>query len=186
MRQTGEGTVIHFPVPEQLARTEVPVFAQIRSTAPIDHVSLFYRAPGARRYTEARMIAMGQQFRLASGYGAQIPCDDAFPPRVEYYVEAYDSSNTPNGHAGTDLQPLQVPIVDVRHFPAPTLPGQNPPRNCGTLLGQGPGAVPGRDAGAAAPERGTADLGEPCRNNNDCRRGLRCGAARACVFEGPR
>jgi hypothetical protein len=173
-------------VPEQLARTEVPVFAQIRSSAPIDHVSLFYRAPGARRYTEARMIAMGQQFRLASGYGAQIPCDDAFPPHVEYYVVAFDSSGAPNGSAGSETQPLQVPIVDTRHHPAPNLPGQNPPRNCGSLIGQGPA---GRDAGAgstATPERGTADLGEPCRTTNDCRRGLRCGANRSCVFESTR
>ena len=41
-----------------------------------------------------------------------------------------------------------------------------------------------RDAGGpAAPVRGTADLGEPCQTNNDCRRGLRCGAAHSCVFE---
>ena len=83
MRQVGTGTVIHFPVPEQLARTAVPVFVQIRSSAPIDHVSLFFRGVGARRYTEVRMSALGQQFRLPAGYGALIPCDDIFPPRVE-------------------------------------------------------------------------------------------------------
>ena len=105
MQQRGTGTVIHFPVPEQLARTAVPVFAQIRSSAPIDHVSVFYRGPGARRYTELRMSAMGQQFRLPSGYGALIPCDDIFPPRLEYYVAAYDSSGAPNGTAGTAEAP---------------------------------------------------------------------------------
>lgn len=180
MQQRGTGTVIHFPVPEQLARTAVPVFAQIRSSAPIDHVSVFYRGPGARRYTELRMSAMGQQFRLPSGYGALIPCDDIFPPRLEYYVAAYDSSGAPNGTAGTAEAPLNLPIVDRRHFPAPTLPGQPMPRTCGALT---TGAT-ARDAGAPSePARGTADLGEPCQSNTDCRRGLRCGSTRTCVFE---
>lgn len=181
MRQLGTGTVIHFPVPEQLARTAVPVFAQIRSSAPIDHVSLFYRGVGARRYTEVRMPALGAQFRLPSGYGAMIPCDDIFPPRVEYYLSAIDSSGAPNGGAGTADAPVQVPIVERRSYAAPTLPGQPAPRTCGSLA-----ATPTvRDAGTstAAPERGTADLGEPCRTNNECRRGLRCGLNHQCVFD---
>lgn len=185
MRQTGTGTVIHFPIPEQVARTEVPVFAQVRSSAPIDHVSLFYRGVGARRYTEVRMNPMGQQFHLPSGYGASIPCDDAFPPRVEYYVQAFDSSGAPNGTAGSSENPVQIPIVERRQYPAPVLPGQNPPRTCGSLVA----SPTARDAGtgpATAPEHGTADLGEPCRANNDCRRGLRCGSTRTCVFDSPR
>lgn len=179
MRQVGTGTVIHFPIPEQLQRTGVPVFVQVRSSAPIDHVSLYYRSVGARRYTELRMQAMGQQFRLASGYGALIPCEDVFPPRVEYYVEAYASSGDANGRAGTAEAPITVPVVERRTHPAPTLPGQPLPRTCGSMT-----AV-ARDAGApdAAPARGSADLGEPCRSTNDCRSGLRCGSNNQCVFD---
>lgn len=182
MRQVGEGTVIHFPIPEQFVRTAVPVFAQVRSSAPIDHVSLFYRGLGARRYTEVRMSAMGQQFRLGGGYGAQIPCEDIFPPRVMYYVEAYDSSNTPNGHAGSLEAPIEIPIVEQRTYPAPTLPGQPPPRTCGSFMAA---ATTVRDAGArdVEPERGTADLGEPCRSTQECRHGLRCGSNNQCVFD---
>lgn len=181
MRQLGTGTVIHFPVPEQLARTAVPVFAQIRSTAPIDHVSLFYRSVGARRYTEVRMPAIGQQFRLPAGYGAMIPCDDIFPPRVEYYVSAIDSSGAPNGGAGSADAPVQVAIVERRSFAAPTLPGQSAPTTCGSLSV----TATRRDAGSgpAVIERGTADLGEPCRSNNECRNGLRCGLNHQCVFD---
>ncbi len=180
MHQRGTGTVIHYPVPEQLARTAVPVFAQIRSSAPMDHVSVFYRGPGARRYTELRMNPLGQQFRLPSGYGAMIPCDDIFPPRLEYYVAAYDSSGAPNGTAGTAEAPLALPIVERRRYPAPTLPGQPLPRTCGALT---TGAT-ARDAGVpSAPVRGSADLGEPCQTSTDCRRGLRCGSTRTCVFE---
>ncbi len=181
MRQVGSGTAVHFPVPEQFARTAVPVFVQVRSSAPIDHVSLFYRGLGARRYTELRMQAMGQQFRLASGYGAMVPCEDVFPPKVQYYVEVVDQSGAPNGRAGTADAPIEINVVEQRHYPAPTLPGQPAPRTCGTLTT----AVSARDAGAAStePQRGSADLGEPCRATNDCRRGLRCGTNHQCVFE---
>ncbi len=179
MRQLGTGTAVHFPVPEQFARTAVPVFVQVRSSAPIDHVSLYYRGLGARRYTEVRMQAMGQQFRLASGYGALVPCEDVFPPKVQYYIEVIDQSGAPNGRAGTADAPIEVPVVDQRHFPAPTLPGQAPPRTCGALTT----GVTVRDAGPVEPPRGTADLGEPCQANNDCRRGLRCGTNHQCVFE---
>lgn len=181
MRQVGSGTAVHFPVPEQFARTAVPVFVQVRSTAPIDHVSLFYRGLGARRYTEVRMQAMGQQFRLASGYGAMVPCEDVFPPKVQYYVEVIDQSGAPNGRAGTADAPIEINVVDQRHFPAPTLPGQAAPRTCGALTT----AATVRDAGAASnePPRGTADLGEPCQSTTDCRRGLRCGTNHQCVFE---
>lgn len=180
MRQLGQGTLIHFPVPEQLARTGVPVFAQVRSSAPIDHVSVFYRGVGARRFTELRMQPMGQQFRMPNGYGALIPCDDIFPPRIEYYIQSIDSSGAPNGSAGTDIRPVQIPIVELRSHPAPVLPGQAPPATCGAMTGPSSG----RDAGGpAAPVRGTADLGEPCQTNNDCRNGLRCGATHSCVFE---
>jgi hypothetical protein len=181
MRQVGSGTLVHFPVPEQFARTAVPVFAQVRSSAPVDHVSLFYRGLGARRYTELRMQAMGQQFRLASGFGAMVPCEDVFPPKVQYYIEVIDSSGAPNGRAGTAETPIEVPVVDVRHYAAPTLPGQTPPATCGTLT---VGATR-RDAGTGPvePPRGTADLGEPCQTATDCRRGLRCGATHQCVFD---
>lgn len=181
LRQLGHGTVLHYPIPEQLARTAVPVFAQVRSSAPIDHVSVFYRGVGATRYTELRMTAMGQQFRLPSGYGASIPCDDIFPPHVEYFVQAFDSSGAPNGTAGTASHPIEVSIVEHRSFPAPTLPGQAPPRSCGSLAQR----ATSRDAGASSsqPTRGSADLGEPCRTNNDCRNGLRCGSTHTCLFE---
>lgn len=180
MRQIGQGTVIHFPIPEQLARTQVPVFVQIRSTAPTDHVTLFYRSVGARTYNQLRMNPMGQAQRLPSGYGAMIPCEDIFPPRLEYYVEAYDSSGSANGTAGSAEAPVQLAIVQRRSFPAPALPGEAAPRTCGALTV----AATARDSGVAAePERGTADLGEPCRVTNDCHRGLRCGTNGLCIVD---
>jgi hypothetical protein len=180
MQQRGNGAVTHYPIPEQLARNDVPVFAQVRSSAPIDHVSLFFRSQGASRYRELRLTTMGRELGLANGYGAQVPCEDAFPPSIEYYINAVDTSGEVIGHAGTAVQPLRVPIVTARTRDIiPTLPGQAPPRNCGSLAGMASQPT-ARDAGVE--QRGTADLGEPCARDNECRRGLRCGLARTCVF----
>jgi hypothetical protein len=180
MQQRGNGAVTHYPIPEQLARNDVPVFAQVRTSAPIDHVSMFFRSQGATRYRELRMTSMGQELGLVNGYGSQIPCEDAFPPALEYYVNAIDTSGEVIGHAGSATQPIRVSIVTARtRNIVPTLPGQPPPRNCGSLAAMS-GQAQTRDAGVE--ERGTADLGEPCARDNECRRGLRCGLARTCVF----
>lgn len=179
MNQRGNGAVVHYPILEQLARNDVPVFAQVRSSAPIDHVSMFFRSQGATRYRELRMNAMGHDLGLPGGYGSQIPCEDAFPPALEYYVQAVDTSGEVIGHAGSAVQPIRLPIVTARtRNIVPTLPGQAAPRNCGSITGMS--SAQSRDSGVE--ERGTADLGEPCARDNDCRRGLRCGSTRTCVF----
>jgi hypothetical protein len=195
MRQVGTGAVTHYPIPEQLARNDVPVFVQVRSSAPIDHVSLFYRSRGATRYREVRMTSMGQNLGLPNGYGVQVPCEDAFPPAIEYYVQAIDTSGAPVGAAGTAAAPISIPVVTARHYAfVPTLPGQNPPRNCGSLVepvvataagDAGTRPTRGRDAGPVEEVRGTADLGEPCTRDLDCISSrLRCGSNHRCVLVG--
>lgn len=180
MNQRGNGALVHYPILEQLARNDVPVFAQVRSSAPIDHVSMFFRSAGATRYRELRMTSMGHDLGLPGGYGSQIPCEDAFPPAIEYYVNVVDTSGEVIGHAGSAVQPVRIPIVTARtRNIVPTLPGQPPPRNCGSITGMST-QTQVRDSGVE--ERGTADLGEPCGRDNDCRRGLRCGSSRTCVF----
>lgn len=180
MQQRGAGALMHFPIPEQLARNDVPIFVQVRSSAPLDHVSMFFRGQGATRYRETRMTAMGREQGLQNGYGAQVPCEDVFPPSIEYYVQAIDTSGESVGHAGTATQPLRLPIVTARtHNIVPTLPGQAAPRNCGSLTAMSLQSQ--RDAGTVE-VRGTSDLGESCAQDNECRRGLRCGLSRTCVF----
>lgn len=179
MNQRGNGALSHYPIPEQLARNDVPVFAQVRSSAPLDHVSMHFRGEGATRFRELRMAAMGHDLGLAGGYGAQIPCEDAFPPAIEYYIEVIDTSGAVIGHAGNAQTPIRLPIVTARtHNFVPTLPGQAPPRNCGSITGMSVATT--RDSGVAT--FGTADLGEPCARDSECRRGLRCGLNHQCVF----
>lgn len=191
MVQRGQGAMVHYPLPEQLARNEVPVFVQVRSSAPIDHIALFYRGHGATRYREVRMVAAGgTAFGLPGGYGGSIPCEDAFPPSVEYYVQAIDTSGAAVGSAGSSTEPISLSIVRERTFNiVPTLPGGTAPRNCGTLdtAVSTPGTTsttnptgPGTSTGSTPTH--SVDLGEPCRSNNECRNGLRCGSTHTCVF----
>jgi hypothetical protein len=72
------------------------------------------------------------------------------------------------------------------------MPGQPAPRSCGSLEVQvptstgtgttGTGGTGTTGGGNNAPIAGTADLGEPCQSNAECRRGLRCGSTHTCVF----
>ncbi|MEI8258694.1 MAG: hypothetical protein WCJ30_23725 [Deltaproteobacteria bacterium] len=194
MVQRGQGAMVHYPLPEQLARNEVPVFVQVRSSAPIDHIALFYRGHGATRYREVRMVATGgATYGLPNGYGGLIPCEDAFPPSVEYYVQAIDTSGAAVGSAGSSTEPVALPIVRERTFNiVPTLPGGTAPRNCGTLdvvaptntgtTGTGPGTTTGTGTTTGGTPLHSVDLGEPCQANNECRNGLRCGSTHTCVF----
>lgn len=185
MVQRGNGVVTHYPIPEQLAHQDVPVFVQVRSVAPIDHVSLFYRGPGAPRYREIRMVSMGRDLALPGGFGANIPCEDVFPPRIQYYVEAVATSGIAVGAAGSAGRPIDLPIVPrrTRAF-VPTLPGQPPPRSCSNSTTTASSGSSSLDAGAV-PSTGTADLGEPCRVDGDCRHDLRCGSSHRCIFPRP-
>ena len=49
-----------------------------------------YRGPGARAYHEVRLGPLGASVHYHDGYGGVIPCKDAFPPHVQYYVQAID------------------------------------------------------------------------------------------------
>ncbi len=183
MVQRGGGAMVHYPIPEQLARNEVPVFVQVRSSAPLDHVTMWYRGQGARRYREVRMTAAGgAPLGLPNGYGATIPCEDAFPPAVEYYVQAIDTSGAAVGTAGSAESPITLSIVRERRYAiVPTMPGQSAPRSCGSMQTTGTGGT-GGTGGTRVEVPGTADLGEPCHANSECRRGLRCGSTHTCVF----
>ncbi len=186
--------MVHYPLPEQLARNEVPVFVQVRSSAPIDHIAMFYRGHGATRYREIRMVsAGGAAFGLPNGYGGHIPCEDAFPPSIEYYVQAIDTSGAAVGSAGSSTEPISLPIVRERSFNiVPTLPGGTAPRSCGTLdvvvpttngsTGTGTTTGTGGTSNTGTTPLHSVDLGEPCQSNNECRNGLRCGSTHTCVF----
>ncbi len=156
-----ESTLLHAPVPEQLTQTALPVYvANAESGATKMRIS--YRGLGMPSAKSADMQ------RTQDGFAFLIPCSRVFEPRIEYWVDALDEGGKRVGYAGTAEGPIVVPIVAQRSRPAPSLPGQPAPAQCGS--GECPPGMPGcEDVGD-----GSAGLGDTCRTNGDCAEGLSC------------
>lgn len=152
----GAGNIPHTPVREQLSNTAVPVFVDVPDDAPVDKMYVYYRSTGMREYQRVEMS------RMQGGFGYEIPCTDVFQPKVEYYLVAFASDGSPLGFAGTEDQPLSVPIVGERSVPPPSLPGRAPPAQCSDRE-----CPPGMSCGSGG-------LGDTCTADGDCGAGLSC------------
>ncbi len=159
---SGPGNIPHDPVPEQLQQTAVPVFVEVPAEAPVAHMYVYYRGQGMREFKRLEMA------RMPGGFGAEIPCADVFPPKVEYYLVAFGNDGSPLGFAGTKDAPLVVPIVTRRTQPPPALPGKAPPQTC-SLDRECPPGMPG-----CSNARGGKGMGETCNSSSECREGLVC------------
>jgi hypothetical protein len=155
------GNIPHTPIPEQLSQTAVPIFLEVPAEADVGSVFVFYKTRGMRDFRRAQMQ------RMTGGFGFEIPCSEVYEPKVEYYIVVYASDNTPLGFAGTQQQPIEVPIVTSRSHPEPALPGRPPPQRC-SLDDECPPGMAGCSG------RGSAGMGDPCRSNRDCSEGLVC------------
>lgn len=153
---SGAGTIPHVAVPEQRAQTPVPVFIEAPDDAPVGTVYLYYRGRGMSEY---RRVPMS---RMTGGFGLEIPCADVFEPSVDYYIVAFARDGSPMGFAGTQDQPIRVPIVRDLSGPAPALPGRPAPVTCSEA------ECPPGMAGC-----GGAGLGETCNADSECGSG-RC------------
>lgn len=154
-----EGNLAHTPVPEQLSQTAVPVYVA-KSGVEAETLKIFYRSLGMSKPKSAEMR------ETDDGFSYLIPCTDVFEPSVEYFIIAEDDDGDQVGNAGTPQHPVVVPVVTSRSAPAPALPGQAPPQQCGAVEECPPG-MPGCSTG-------TAQLGDTCRSSSECSSGLRC------------
>jgi hypothetical protein len=153
----GGGNLEHQAVPEQLASTAVPVYIEVPGNPA--HVYLFYKAHGMREFRRVEMRS------VADGYGFEIPCSDVFEPEVQYYIVAFGRDGSPVGFAGTQNDPITVPIVGTRTQPAPALPGLAPPETCHEEE-----CPPGMEGCRS----GGRPMGSSCSNDGDCGSGLHC------------
>lgn len=157
-----EGNLGHEPAAEQLSQTAVPVFVS-KGSVDASKVRIFYRSLGMSKPKSADMKA------VEGGWAYLIPCTDVFEPTVEYFIVAEDDDGDQVGNAGTPERPVAVPIVSTRTQEAPSLPGQEPPTQCGAA-----GTIEECPPGLPGCSTGTAQLGDTCRSNSDCASGLRC------------
>lgn len=154
-----EGNLAHTPAAEQLSQTAVPVYVA-KSGVEAETLKIFYRSLGMSKPKSAEM------HETDDGFTYLIPCTDVFEPSVEYFIIAEDDDGDQVGNAGTPQRPVVVPVVTSRTQPAPALPGQPPPQQCGAVEECPPG-MPGCSSG-------TGQLGDTCRSSAECSSGLRC------------
>ncbi len=158
---TFEGNLDHTPAAEQLTQTPIPVFVRAGPDSNIEKVTIFYRSIGMERPKSTELQ------RADGGFAYLIPCSDVFEPAVEYFLVATGDDDKEVGYAGTAEAPISVPIVTVRSGPAPSLPGQPPPRRCSAAMdNECPPGMPGC--------HGSAGLGDSCRADSDCQSGMIC------------
>ncbi len=156
-----ESTLLHAPALEQLTQTAVPVYVASAELGAVK-MRISYRGLGMPSPKTAEMQ------RTKDGFAFLVPCSMVFEPRVDYWIDAIDAAGKRIGYAGTAEVPVVVPIVAQRTKPAPALPGQPAPAQCGT--DECPPGMPGcEDIGD-----GSAGLGDTCRTNGDCSEGLTC------------
>jgi len=156
-----ESTLLHAPAAEQLTQTALPVYVANAESGAVK-MQVSYRGLGMQTPKTAEMQ------RTKDGFAFLIPCTAVFEPRVEYWISALDASGKAVGYAGTAQAPISVSVVAQRSRPAPALPGQPAPAQCGTS--ECPPGMPGcEDVGD-----GSAGLGDTCRTNGDCNEGLTC------------
>jgi hypothetical protein len=151
------GNLPHQPVPEQLAQTAVPIYVEVPGDPA--HVYVFYKATGMRDFRRVEMQP------IADGYGYEVPCSDVFQPELQYYIVAFAGDGSPMGFAGSQNDPVTVPIVSSRSQPAPALPGRAPPETCTDA--ECPPGMEGCSSGGGG-------MGSTCRTDGDCGSGLVC------------
>src|SRR4029077_18027703 len=97
---------------------------------------------------------------------ALIPCGDVAEGKLQYYIQGYGSSEDPVAAAGSRTRPFAVAIVGELSGPPPTLPGQEPPKQCapGVIGGDCPPDFPGCHAAKKL-------AGEDCATNGECESG---------------
>jgi len=166
------GDIPHTPVPEQLSQTAVPIFLEVPSEAAVGRVYVYYKSQGMRDFRRAEMAVM------RGGYGYEVPCTDVFEPEVAYYIVVFAPDGSPVGSAGTQRQPVRVPIVSTRTQPEPALPGRPAPQQCSADEECPPGmagcARRNGGGGGGGGGSGSGGMGDSCSRNSDCGQGLVC------------
>jgi hypothetical protein len=154
------GDFAHAPFASQLVRTPIPVYAEYTGAEKLVRVVVRYRGPGMADWKSMDL------HKLGTGYGALIPCGDVAEGKLQYYIQGYGSSEDPVAAAGSRTRPFAVAIVGELSGPPPTLPGQEPPKQCSPGLSGGdcPPDFPGCHAAKKL-------AGEDCATSGECESG---------------
>jgi hypothetical protein len=146
------GGFLHVPPAAQLVRAPVPIYVEYTGPEKVQRIVAKYRGAGV---TEWKAIELK---KLGNGYGGLIPCRDVTEGVMYYFVEGHGASERPIAGSGNRVKPHAVQIKRELTGPAPSLPGQEPPKQC----------VEGSSGETKA-------AGEDCKNHGECQSGACAG-----------
>jgi hypothetical protein len=151
------GDFAHVPPGAQLVRTPFPVYAEYLGTDKLLRVVVKYRSAGMTDWKPVELR------KMSTGYGGLIPCKDVAEGKLQYYIQGFGTSEDPVAASGSRTKPFTVPIKTELLGPAPSLPDQEPPKQCAQTVGGSdcPPDFPGCHA-----TKKTA--GEECARNGEC------------------
>ncbi len=127
--QQPSGDFAHTPAPEAPVRTPLPIYAEYSGSEQIARVIAKYKAPGMTDWKPIELPKMG------TGFGGLIPCKDVMQGVVSYYIQGFNAGNDPVATSGSRNKPYTVAVKAQITGPAPSLPGQDPPKQCSELTG---------------------------------------------------
>ena len=180
------GDFKHVPAAAQAVRTPLPVYVEYAGSSTLKRVLVKYKAPGMAEWAPVDLQRMGED-----GWGGLVPCKDVTQGNVEYFIQGFDAENDPVATSGSRTEPYRVPVQPAIPGPEPSLPGQDPPKQCSELVGvECPPNFPGcssekKPAGEDCQKGGECasgscvggkceerkDGGEECQNNGECASG---------------
>jgi hypothetical protein len=155
-----QGDFAHVPAGSQLVRTPLPIYAEYLGTEKLLRVVVKYRGAGMSDWKPLELR------KLESGYAGLIPCKDVTAGAMQYYIQGYGTSDDPVAASGTRTKPYSVPIKTELTGPAPSLPGEDAPKQCPESTGGGD--CPPDFPGCHAQKKGA---GEDCARNGQCESG---------------
>ncbi len=153
--QQPSGDFAHTPAPEAPVRTPLPIYAEYSGSEQIARVIAKYKAPGMTDWKPVDLAKMG------TGFGGLIPCKDVAQGTMSYYIQGFNAGNDPVATSGSRNKPYTVPVKAQITGPAPSLPGQDAPKQCGDLAGaECPPDFPGCNSKKSS--------GEDCDKDSQC------------------
>src|SRR6202042_1301540 len=123
------GDFAHTPPLEAPVRTPLPVYAEYSGGEQLARVILKYKGAGMGDWKPVELAKMD------SGFGGMIPCKDVTQGTMSYYIQGFNAGNDPVATSGSRNKPYTVPVKAQISGPAPSLPGQSAPKQCGELAG---------------------------------------------------
>jgi hypothetical protein len=149
------GDFAHTPAPEAPVRTPLPIYAEYSGSEQLARVIAKYKGVGMTDWKPLELQKSG------TGYGGLIPCKDVTQGAMSYYIQGFNAGNDPVATSGSRNKPYTVPVKAQISGPAPSLPGQSAPKQCGELAGaECPPDFPGCNSKKAS--------GEDCDKDSQC------------------